>query len=131
MKNASRRRVERDLVRIAYVSTAKSGLTAADVEAIAAAARVHNARDGLTGLLIWQGVRFYGILEGPRRRVFACMERIIVDPRHAAVEILLEADIDVRRFASWALGSLPGDASSVDVSLSGDAFMRSLTRRLR
>lgn len=131
MKNASRRRVERDLVRIAYISTARAGLTGPDVEAIAAAARTNNERDGLTGLLICQNARFYGILEGPRRRVFACMERIVIDPRHGGVEIILETAIESRRFASWVLSSLPGEASAVGAALSGDAFMRNLTRRLR
>ena len=119
---------ERDLLRLVYASTAAPGLTAADLGAIAARSAEHNRAAGLTGLLLHQGGSFYGVLEGPRRRLLARMERIITDPRHARVEILLEAPADSRRFDAWTFASLPGSAAHRPMA---EDFIRTLSRRLR
>ena len=59
---------------------------------------------GLTGLLLHQGAHFYGVLEGPRRQVFARMEEIITDRRHSRLRILREESIATRRFDNWSFG---------------------------
>lgn len=101
------RKTERDLVHLAYVSSAAPGLTAAELELIGTRARAANAAARLTGLLLYQGDTFCGVLEGPRRVVFARMEVIITDPRHHSLRILREEDIAQRRFSNWTFGALP------------------------
>jgi Sensors of blue-light using FAD len=83
----------------------------------------------LTGLLLYQGDSFYGVLEGPQTRVFQRMEVIICDRRHARVEILREDTIEKRRFDNWSFGVLPESARSKGLSRP-DAFIRSLATRL-
>ena len=68
------------------------------------------------------------MLEGPRRRLFQRMERIITDPRHARVDILLEAPVADRRFETWSFGRLPGSAAQKPAA---EEFVRSLGRRLK
>jgi Sensors of blue-light using FAD len=121
-------KVERDLLRLVYASAAAPALIPGDLESIAARSAERNRSAGLTGLLLHQGDRFYAILEGPRRRLFARMERIIIDPRHARVEVLLEAPIACRRFDNWRFGRLPGYDGAQQPA--GD-FLRSLSCRLK
>lgn len=90
------------LLRIVYVSRAPRPLAAADIAGIAAASRRRNAKVGLTGVLLHDGLRFFGVLEGPSRRVLACVERIALDPRHEALRIVREEPAPERRFADWS-----------------------------
>jgi hypothetical protein len=120
---------ERDLLRIVYVSDAAPALTAADLAAIAARSAERNRAAGLTGILLHQGERFFAVLEGPSRRLLARMERIIVDPRHARVEILLESAISERRFETWSFGRLPGSAAARGSG--ADELVRRLAGRLK
>lgn len=101
------KKTERDLVHLAYVSSAVPGLTRAEIEAIGARSREHNSAARLTGLLLYQGDTFCSVLEGPRRMVFARMEIIITDPHHHSVRILREEDVAERRFSNWTFGALP------------------------
>jgi hypothetical protein len=81
---------------------------------MAASSRRNNAAQGLTGLLLFGGFRFYAILEGPQRRVFARMERIITDPRHRRLTVLREDAIEVPRFANWSFGFIPEGEQTSD-----------------
>jgi hypothetical protein len=117
-----------DLIQLVYVSTAAPGLTADDLDAIAAASAARNAAAGITGLLIHQGDVFSGTLEGPERRVLARMEVIIRDPRHSRVRVLREAPISCRRFENWSFGSLPEAGDGTD---RGEGFSLRLAFGLR
>jgi hypothetical protein len=115
----------RDLVRLDYISAASGPLAPADLAAIEAAGLRNNAARGLTGLLLFGGGRFYGLLEGPQRRVFARMERIITDPRHRSLCILREDTVSERRFSNWSFSRMPdgddtrGDPAALDRFLLG------------
>lgn len=95
------------LIRLIYVSVASRALEPPDLGAIAAASHRNNAAQGLTGLLLFGGSRFYSVLEGPQRRVFARMERIITDPRHRDLFVVREDPIPAPRFANWSFASIP------------------------
>jgi hypothetical protein len=103
---------ERDLVQIVYVSSAAAAMTPDEVAALAENARDRSGSSRLTGLLLQHGEHFYGILEGPRRRVFARIEEIIAEQGQRGVRILREEPIRRRRFANWSSGVLP--ASETD-----------------
>jgi hypothetical protein len=122
-------KVERDLLRLVYVSAAAPSLGPDDLAAIAGSSAERNRAAGLTGLLLHEGDSFYAVLEGPRRRLLARMERIITDRRHSGVEILLEAATADRRFDSWSFGSLPDSARPHGSA--GAEFLRILRCRLK
>ena len=94
-------------VRLIYMSAASRPLEPPDLDAIAASSHRNNAAQGLTGLLLFGGFRFYGVLEGPQRRVFARMERIITDPRHRQLFIVREDPIPNLRFVNWSFAFIP------------------------
>jgi hypothetical protein len=127
----SRRRQGRDsLIRLVYVSRRAHSLGPADLAAIEASSQRNNVAARITGLLLVQGGFFYGVMEGPSRRVLARMEIIITDPRHRGMRILREEPIEHRRFANWSFGQIPDDpARNLDPD-APDPFIFDLSRRL-
>lgn len=76
--------------------------------------RANNARDGITGMLVYRDLDFIQILEGPDAAVRALLERIGRDPRHTDVRVLLEEQTSERKYAAWSMGyepTAPGDGS--------------------
>jgi len=53
--------------------------------------------------LFFDGVRFLQVLEGPEDAVAAAFERISADPRHMALVVLRDRQIDHRSFGGWAM----------------------------
>lgn len=97
------------LYEVLYVSTLAPDEPLSVVSAIAAAARAKNQRLGLTGLLVFDGMRFCQQLEGDQKEVMALLERIREDRRHTAVEILHHGPLQARRFKSFSLAYAPID----------------------
>jgi Sensors of blue-light using FAD len=87
-----------------YVSTIAPGLAISSVSDIAGKSRIANQRQGITGLLIFDGMRYCQQLEGPQKLVLNLMEKIRHDPRHVNVEIIHHGELASRRFKSFSLG---------------------------
>ena len=86
-----------------YVSTIAPGTPISAVGEIASKARIFNTTHDITGLLIFDGMRFCQQLEGRQKDVLALIERISSDPRHTAVTIFHHGSLAERRFKSFAL----------------------------
>ena len=86
---------------LTYISTSRPGTAAADIDAILAVSRRNNARDGITGLLIYDGKRFLQALEGYGPLVEAAFTRIKADPRHRAAVVLSLREPSAREFGLW------------------------------
>lgn len=86
-----------------YVSTLAEGQPVAVVAEIAGHAHVNNARRGITGLLIFDGMRFCQQLEGTQKEVLKLIERIRSDVRHTGVEVLHHGPLAERRFRQFSL----------------------------
>ena len=63
-------------------------------------------------MLIIQGGRFHGVLEGPQRVLFNRMEAIVTDSRHRNLVVVREDAVTQRRFQNWSFGSLPDSVPS-------------------
>lgn len=87
---------------VVYCSSAAEGVDATIVAQIIATAQRHNARHGITGILVSGAGLFFQWLEGPPDAVAALMSRIALDSRHNTVVTLTESD-DVRErvFGQW------------------------------
>jgi hypothetical protein len=88
------------MLQLTYISSASPG-AAVDPQPILATSRRNNARDGITGLLYFDGVRFLQVLEGPDAQVRAAVDRIRADTRHRAIVILSQRQIQMREFGNW------------------------------
>ena len=113
---------------------------AAHVDDILAKSRANNARDQITGALLFNAGCFAQVLEGPLANIEEAFERIQQDERHGEVSLLMLEPIGARSFPNWAMGFVGlssehairfagvGRASGFDLSrLSGDDIHRILT----
>ncbi|MBA3883061.1 MAG: BLUF domain-containing protein [Chthoniobacterales bacterium] len=87
-----------------YVSIASDPLGNERLLDILRASRENNSRNDITGLLLYKERRFMQILEGPETLVCATYARILGDPRHREVTVLLKGGTAERDFADWAMG---------------------------
>ena len=88
---------------LTYTSRARLDLSARDLGDIHEAARHLNALDGVTGLLLFDGVRFLQIIEGSEEAIDSLVERLRRDPRHSAFEIRDERIVAARSFPNWSM----------------------------
>lgn len=87
-----------------YVSMQAPDDPLSSIASIASKARIANAAKGITGLLVFDGMRYCQQIEGPQKAVLALMEQIRTDPRHVHVEILHHGPLAGRRFRVFSLG---------------------------
>ena len=92
------------LQEIIYVSTLAEDAPLRVVADIAAKARESNQRREITGLLVFDGMRFCQQFEGSAQEVATLMQRIERDPRHTHVCVLHHGPLAQRRFGSFSLG---------------------------
>lgn len=88
---------------VIYISTAVGQAAISDAAEILATSQRNNARDGLTGLLYSDGKRFLQALEGEEETISRALSRIEKDPRHRAIVILSDRDVDAREFGNWSM----------------------------
>lgn len=87
-----------------YVSTIAPGVSVASVGNIARRARSFNQANGITGVLIFDGMRYCQQFEGPQAEVLALLVRIAKDVRHVNMGILHHDSLRSRRFKSFVMG---------------------------
>lgn len=92
------------LTTLAYVSEAARGLGLKDLKQILRRAREHNFRTDLTGYLIYDGIWFAQLLEGPATELDAALARIEADDRHHGLQVLLREEITQRCFEGFCMG---------------------------
>lgn len=88
---------------VAYTSRARLDLSDAELDEIRQSARMLNALDGITGLLLFDGTRFLQIIEGSEDAIDNLVERLRRDRRHSAFEIRDERYVDQRSFPDWSM----------------------------
>ena len=88
-----------------YVSTATGLPRPKMVNEILCTARRINPRLGLTGMLLWADTRFAQLLEGPADSLDLLYGRLLKDPRHHDLRMLMRWEIPQRLFPDWSMAS--------------------------
>ena len=65
-----------------------------------------NAVDAITGALVMTPDYYLQLLEGERRVLNACYDRICRDPRHSHVGLILFELLDQRLFPDWSMSAV-------------------------
>ncbi|WP_338661742.1 BLUF domain-containing protein [Pararoseomonas sp. SCSIO 73927] len=73
-----------------------------EVDQILAVSRHNNARDGITGALLFNSSCFAQVLEGELDAVHGVFERIQMDPRHSET-VVLACEPASREFGDWSM----------------------------
>ncbi len=96
---------------VAYVSTAVAGLTLADLDHLLVDARAHNSLEGVTGVLLHDGQRFFQYFEGPEEGVARIYARIRDSRMHVGLEELRNGPAEQLYFTRWHMGSSRAEGS--------------------
>lgn len=105
---------------LVYMSSASEAFDEDALEEVLEHARTRNTTDGLTGMLVHRAGRFMQLLEGPYDAVIATYARIVEDPRHEDVRLLVEESIHTRRFPEWSMAyDRESDGGDVPEGFSG------------
>lgn len=92
-------------------------------------ARQFNGDNGITGLLVFDGMRFYQYLEGPQAPMLQLIERLRKDSRHTQFTPVWMAGLhEPRRFSGWAMGYAYADEGDPLGSLAALSGLQALER---
>lgn len=89
---------------LVYLSAAAVPFPQPELDALLEKSRSNNARDGISGILLYRDGDFLQVLEGPRDAVLRTYERIGRDTRHNRIIMLDESPITDRAFGDWSMG---------------------------
>jgi hypothetical protein len=103
--------------RLIYASSARRRLAAADLEAILDVARRNNARQGISGMLLYKDGNFIQLLEGAEDAILRLFETIKADSRHRGIVVLDERPVDAPALADWSMGFREVDADAEGAGL--------------
>lgn len=92
------------LIRLIYVSSARTLLNETALKQILANAQQNNAALGISGMLLYAGGNFIQVLEGEEQAVWDLYQKIAKDPRHNDIIILDDSAITKRAFPTWSMG---------------------------
>jgi hypothetical protein len=103
-----------------YTSCPGESLTPQALHDLMDRSRLNNARHGITGILLHTEDQFMQVVEGPQDAVDRLMERILKDPRHEDVRIIMAHTVMRRDFGEWnmALRCLPREVLAKTSALS-------------
>ena len=97
------------LYEIIYVSLASRDLPAEELVQLLDKARVHNASQGITGMMVYHRREFMQLLEGEQAAVQALYDRIAGDPRHQQLRKIWDGPIRERGFSDWGMAFVAPD----------------------
>lgn len=88
---------------------------------IVSRARARNVTEGITGLLVFDGMRFCQHFEGPRRQVLGLLNRLEADPRHTEMRVVYEGALAKRRYQRFEMGlaQTEDDEEREDIAILG------------
>lgn len=88
---------------VTYYSIAKQAIASTDIAAILTASREFNAKNEITGCLLYYKNQFIQILEGDKKVISDLLSKISKDHRHDDIIILAEGDKGERTFKDWTM----------------------------
>lgn len=101
------------LYEMLYVSTFAPEQDVTAVADIARRARVMNRAANITGILVFDGMRFCQQLEGTQTQMLELEQKIRLDKRHIHMEVLHHGPLAQRRFKCFTVGYSMLDDSEV------------------
>jgi hypothetical protein len=101
----------KQLAQLIYASRANPDFHEYHLPELLKEARLANARNEVTGMLLYIGGTFVQVLEGPEVTVDALYATIAGDRRHTQVALLLREPIAERSFEGWTMDHVTVDPS--------------------
>ena len=91
------------LTHLIYASTASRRFDKQELLKLLENVRAANARCGVTGMLLYEDLNFFQVLEGPESAITPLFKKIATDKRHTGVVMIIQEPIVERSFADWTM----------------------------
>ncbi len=91
------------MYQLVYVSTATTRFDSEQLASLLEVARRNNSAAGVSGMLLHHEGNFFQVLEGHEDAVQGVFRRVEQDPRHEAVTVIHEEEVDERAFGDWSM----------------------------
>lgn len=98
-----------DLSHVLYLSSAAHLMEPRELSELLESSQRNNERDGITGMMLYDGGSIIQYLEGPADRLAATWSRIQRDSRHKGVLVASEGPTTERLFSDWNMGFENGE----------------------
>jgi hypothetical protein len=105
------------------VSASHTDLSDAELMGLLKVARTNNARNDLTGFLLYCERNFIQLLEGDKNRVETLFQLILRDIRHKNIIRLFSGYVEKRDFPDWSMGFQRIDKSNLSVMEGGNLLL--------
>jgi hypothetical protein len=94
------------LIHVIYASIGTQAFSFTQLTDLLQKAREANAHASLTGMLLYSEAdrTFFQVLEGEPQEVDRLYEKLLVDPRHNKVTLIIREPIRKRAFGQWTMG---------------------------
>ena len=91
------------MLSILYASTTAIDFDDNALDALVKQAAQNNAKNNITGMLVYNGELFMQLLEGKEEVVSDLLDEIAKDNRHTNVTIIRKKEIDKRECPDWSM----------------------------
>ncbi len=88
---------------LVYRSVADESFVLPDIYSMLSHARDFNAKNGITGCLLYHNTKFLQLLEGEEKKIKALFQKISKDNRHHHIEVIEKRVLDGRMFNNWSM----------------------------
>ncbi len=92
------------LVHCIYSSVGMVDFSKDDIITLLEKARSNNARQDVTGMLLYDKGSFFQVLEGHPDSVLEILDKVQRDERHSQVVRIIYEEIEERSFSEWTMG---------------------------
>lgn len=111
---------------IGYSSRAVGYVSSVELEQLCQRSAAHNQLVGITGLLVFDGIRYIQLIEGEASAVRPLMARIIHDSRHNKIVYITDGPTSERAFEDFDLACIGFRAN-----LSGPQLLEDVKSKVR
>jgi hypothetical protein len=92
------------VLQVSYVSRSSEPISARQLLALLLQCRENNTAVGVTGMLLYANRTFLRVIEGDDAVIDDLVAKILLDPRHAEVQMVSRKAIESRDYADWSMG---------------------------
>ncbi len=108
---------------LVYLSAAVTWFSSKELRDMLLTCRANNARDGITGMLLYKDGNFMQALEGEEAAVRTLHQRIKADLRHRGLVVIDCGHSPAREFGSWSMAFTDLSANAVTMPDGYSEFM--------
>lgn len=119
-RGLSRRNSGLPIRALAYTSQVAPGLGMDELDHLARDAARFNLQAGVTGVLLFDGVRFLQYIEGPEDGVSVVYARVLTATSHFDLRGIAQGPVAGRCCPYWSMRWVPADQSDIDFISLGD-----------